>query len=77
MRRLAIIILTPILVLLVVIAAFSYISSIHNNKVQYCENWLSHINDAKVQLQNTLFPSDSDRAELNNQIDQYNKECAY
>lgn len=48
----------------------------HNNDHKvYCDNWSTRISEAKSNL-STLFGVDAQTAQLNNEINQYNHECA-
>jgi uncharacterized membrane protein affecting hemolysin expression len=43
----------------------------------YCDNWSSNLDERKADLNSSLLTLPSDKEQLNTQIDQYNKECAF
>jgi hypothetical protein len=67
-----------IFVLIIIGAGAFEIRVYQNNQHRsYCTNWSNSIDQRKADLNSTWFPSDSQYTELNTQVDQYNKECAF
>ena len=69
MSKLIIVVVITVVVILSIIGGIMYTRASHH---QYCENWLTHINIEKQNIVNQIFAD-----QLNSEILDYNKECAY
>lgn len=55
-----------------------YAKGLNNEKHhEFCTNWYNQNQKAKQQVGTELLTSETERAQLNDQINQYNKECTF
>ena len=67
-----------IIVVVIGIMGVLYTRGLSNEKHhEFCSNWYNQNQKFKQQLDNEHLPSETERALINDQINQYNKECVF
>ena len=69
-----IVVLVIVAIVMVIVAGYGMMYLNAQQHRSYCDNWYNNLEQQKIQLESQLF---ADPTQLNQEVSDYNKECAY